>query len=193
MIPGSDTIGTKNQATTGGRWWVTLSGRGQAQVLQLVKSETEPKAGSPYFSFSVHGPYTFKEAAAYAKQLGGEILSVLDSSGQPIGTVDVTKSSPSLSPAIASTTQDNSVSSENKRVTAAGGTIAPNPLDLLAGMLAPFTDLASVFNALYHQLTKASMWRSLGWLMLGGILFLAGVLWWAKLEGDIPDIVPVPV
>lgn len=57
----------------------------------------------------------------------------------------------------------------------------PNPL---SGMLAPLSHLAAVFDAVYHQITKASMWRSLGWIVLGGILIMAGILWWAKTESS---------
>lgn len=38
-------------------------------------------------------------------------------------------------------------------------------------------------DAAFRQLTKASMWRSLGWLLLGGAVTGAGIFWWAKTEG----------
>lgn len=57
----------------------------------------------------------------------------------------------------------------------------PNPL---AGLLSPLSHLAAVFDAVYRQLTKASMWRSLGWTVLGGILLIAGIVWWAKTEAS---------
>lgn len=55
----------------------------------------------------------------------------------------------------------------------------PNPL---AGLLAPLAELAAVFHAVFQQVTKASMWRSLGWIVLGGVLLIAGIVWWAKNE-----------
>lgn len=37
-------------------------------------------------------------------------------------------------------------------------------------------------DAAFTQLTKASMWRSLGWLALGVVVTAGGVVWWAKKE-----------
>lgn len=54
--------------------------------------------------------------------------------------------------------------------------------DPLAGLLAPLSELAAVFSAVYHQLTKVSMWRSLGWVLLGIIVLALGIIWWAKNE-----------
>lgn len=56
----------------------------------------------------------------------------------------------------------------------------PNPI---AGLLAPLSEFAAVLNAGFRQVTKVSMWRSLGWAILGGILIILGIVWWAKKEG----------
>ncbi len=47
----------------------------------------------------------------------------------------------------------------------------PNPLAGLEG-------LAKIFGDFFTGLTDGKMWRSLGWIVLGIALMLAGVLWW---------------
>ena len=42
-------------------------------------------------------------------------------------------------------------------------------------------------------LTDPSMWRSLGWILLGAVLVIAGIYLWLKDAGIIPNVVPVPV
>lgn len=63
---------------------------------------------------------------------------------------------------------------------AASTNFAAGVPDPLSGMLAPLGHLAAAVDAIYQQLTKGSMWRSLGWLALGGILIVLGIVWWAK-------------
>jgi hypothetical protein len=46
------------------------------------------------------------------------------------------------------------------------------------GLPSPFADVASALSAFYDKLTDGKMWRSLGWLLLGIALILAGVLMW---------------
>lgn len=47
----------------------------------------------------------------------------------------------------------------------------PNPLSGVAGAL----------EAFYHAITDGAMWRSLGWLLLGMVLFLAGTALWLRI------------
>lgn len=42
----------------------------------------------------------------------------------------------------------------------------------------PFGDVASALSAFYAQVTKASMWKSLGWVLLGILIMLIGILLW---------------
>jgi hypothetical protein len=49
--------------------------------------------------------------------------------------------------------------------------------------LSTLGDIDAILNALFHQLTKVSMWRSLGWIMLGVIFTAGGIAWWGKNEG----------
>jgi len=51
-----------------------------------------------------------------------------------------------------------------------------------AGPLGGPLEIAAVFEAVYHQLTKVSLWRSLGWLALGTVLTVGGVAWWVKTD-----------
>lgn len=46
--------------------------------------------------------------------------------------------------------------------------------------LAPFADTAHALTAFYAVITNGKLWRSLGWLLLGILLMLAGLGWWLK-------------
>ena len=50
--------------------------------------------------------------------------------------------------------------------------------------LSGIAEVGAVIDAAYRQLTKASMWRSLGWILLGGTALGLGVWWYAKTEGE---------
>lgn len=50
--------------------------------------------------------------------------------------------------------------------------------------LSGIAEVGAVIDATYRQLTKASMWRSLGWILLGGTALGLGVWWYAKTEGS---------
>lgn len=42
----------------------------------------------------------------------------------------------------------------------------------------PIGGAITLAEGIWAQLTDGRMWRSLGWLILGVILMLVGVLWW---------------
>ena len=119
-------------------YWVILTGRGTGQNLTIMKSNKPPHAQFAGMSFSSHGPYSLKDAAAYARSLGGKNVVLVDSDGVPIGMVNVTAANPVTTNKVGKTTEDTSQSSVNARVKAAGGTLGniPNPLDALASDLA---------------------------------------------------------
>ena len=69
-----------------------------------------------------------------------------------------------------------------------------------AGILGPFAgltdaliELASGIGAFYDAVTDGKMWRSLGWLLLGAILLILGIMLWLKKENYLPSAVPVPI
>jgi len=124
-------------------YWVTLSGRGNAQIIEIYSDKVSPTPGTPYLSWSVHGPYpSLAAAAAYSKSLGGNITPLMSAQGKQLGTVNVTAKDPEFtSGADTKTAQNNSSEFESKRVRAAGGTVGdiPNPvswLESLGGMIA---------------------------------------------------------
>jgi hypothetical protein len=53
--------------------------------------------------------------------------------------------------------------------------------------------VGAVLEAADRQLTDAALWRSLGWIALGVILIVLGLVLWLRKSGVIPDVVPVPV
>lgn len=63
---------------------------------------------------------------------------------------------------------------------AAGGASAATAVASTAGELGK---IGAVADAAYKELTKASMWRSLGWIALGGVLTSLGIYWYAIAEG----------
>jgi hypothetical protein len=52
------------------------------------------------------------------------------------------------------------------------GLSSPNPV---TDVEQPFADVASALSAFYDKLTDGKMWRSLGWLLLGIALMIAGI------------------
>lgn len=60
----------------------------------------------------------------------------------------------------------------------------------------PLSGLAAIGAALAKlvgYLSDLAMWKSLGWLLLGAILILAGVLLWLKKADILPPVIPLPV
>jgi hypothetical protein len=73
----------------------------------------------------------------------------------------------------------------------AGG-FAANP----AAIQNPLSGLAAIGAALAKlvgYLSDLALWKSIGWLLLGGVLILAGVLLWLKKADVLPNVVPLPV
>ena len=74
--------------------------------------------------------------------------------------------------------------SETGQITAATGKgISKTNYNVVPG-LSGIAEVGAVIDAAYRQLTKASMWRSLGWILLGGTALGLGVWWYAKTEGE---------
>lgn len=58
---------------------------------------------------------------------------------------------------------------------------SPNPANDAANALENSDALSGIAGSLvafYHAVTDGKLWRSLGWVLLGIALMLAGVLWW---------------
>lgn len=56
---------------------------------------------------------------------------------------------------------------------------AANPAPGAVAQAAPaFGDVASALSAFYDKLTDGKMWRSLGWLVLGVLLIISGLILW---------------
>ena len=48
-------------------------------------------------------------------------------------------------------------------------------------------------TAFLDALVDISTWRSLGWILLGAVLLISGIVLWLRDAGVIPQAVPVPV
>jgi hypothetical protein len=55
---------------------------------------------------------------------------------------------------------------------------APGEVQQLTGV--SFGSIEQALTAFYDVLTNGKMWRSLGWLVLGIVLMVAGLGWWLK-------------
>jgi hypothetical protein len=55
---------------------------------------------------------------------------------------------------------------------------AGSPAISAAGAIAAPGGIITVVEGIWAGLTDGKLWRSLGWLLLGVVLMLAGVLWW---------------
>jgi hypothetical protein len=67
-----------------------------------------------------------------------------------------------------------------------GNVQVPNPLSGLAAIGAALAKAVG-------YLSDLSMWRSLGWLLLGAVLIILGIVLWLKKENFLPSVVPLPV
>lgn len=54
----------------------------------------------------------------------------------------------------------------------------PNPFQGISDTAHAIAAIGAFFVDAWKILTNVKMWRSLGWLILGILLMLAGVLWW---------------
>lgn len=55
---------------------------------------------------------------------------------------------------------------------------AKDQTGFLSGNYNPLSGIAGVLTAFYHAVTDGKMWRSVGWIVLGVLLMLAGVALW---------------
>lgn len=62
----------------------------------------------------------------------------------------------------------------------------PNPLSGI-------DQIGADLEAFYKVLTDGKMWRSLGWILLGLMLLIGGIVLWMKKGNLLPDVVPIPV
>lgn len=89
----------------------------------------------------------------------------------------------------------------NKGVSAPGGPVTggTQPPQSQAGVpnlpnpLSGIERVGAVLESFYKALTDGKMWRSVGWLLLGIALVIAGLFLWLKREGMTPSVVPIPV
>lgn len=64
----------------------------------------------------------------------------------------------------------------------AAKSFAQEQTSILNGQLpSPMAGIAGALEAFYHAATDGKMWRSLGWLILGLVLFLVGVALWLRI------------
>lgn len=71
----------------------------------------------------------------------------------------------------------------------APGSTGPQDTPGLAGI----DEIGAVLKAFFQQLTRAAMWRCLGWIVLGFLMLGVGVYMWLTKEGIAPSVVPLPV
>lgn len=70
---------------------------------------------------------------------------------------------------------------------------APSDFPKLSNPLDGIQEIGHWLGVVVTAITDVSMWRSLGWLLLGGILLISGLFLWLKDKGVIPETIPVPV
>lgn len=63
----------------------------------------------------------------------------------------------------------------------------------LSNPLSGIDQIGADLEAFYKDITDGKMWRSLGWLVLGLTLVIAGIFLWLKGSNLIPDVMPIPV
>lgn len=157
-------------------WWVVWdadanSGKGSVTVVQAATKPAEPKNGN------VFGPFKTQAAAEQAAQSPTGILGQIQAAG--IGAVVGAGTQPAGEAATG--------------VAGAAGTVGipgvSNPLGFLGGLV----EIGHFFGKLVSDLTDPYMWISLGWLFLGLVLLVIGIILWLKHEDLLPNVVPVPV
>ena len=75
-----------------------------------------------------------------------------------------------------------------------------NPIDDIISMFSTIMDTphaiaaaATSMEKFWKTLTDKYMWRSLGWIIIGLIILVAGILSWMKKAGFEPPVPPIPV
>ncbi|MGH7239600.1 MAG: hypothetical protein ACREHG_05990 [Candidatus Saccharimonadales bacterium] len=73
--------------------------------------------------------------------------------------------------------------------TAVGGA----PTNVAVGATGGLTGALGAFEGLAQAITDGSLWRSLGWIIMGVILLVIGITLWLKENNVLPEVVPIPV
>jgi len=68
-----------------------------------------------------------------------------------------------------------------------------NTANGVSDTLSGIARVGDVLQAFYENITDGKMWRSLGWLVLGLVFIIGGVVLWMKNSNLLPDVVPIPV
>ena len=66
----------------------------------------------------------------------------------------------------------------------------------VASAVTPLGDLGgalTAFSGIVGALADGSMWRSLGWILLGVLLIFLGSSLWLKSKNILPEVIPVPI
>jgi hypothetical protein len=150
----------------GGQWWVI----GESVALETGTVD----------NYSVYGPHTRAEADAKVK--------AISATTQSPGNVSLTGPFATQAAAEQAVRTKKGVTPPSTGATLETGVPSgvPNPLSGLAAIAAALAKFAG-------YLGDISMWRSLGWLLLGAVMIILGILLWLKKENFLPSVVPVPV
>jgi hypothetical protein len=57
----------------------------------------------------------------------------------------------------------------------------------------PLLEVGHFIGVFVTDITDIAMWRSLGWIALGEILVILGIIVWLKQSDILPDVVPMPL
>ena len=76
-------------------------------------------------------------------------------------------------------------------ITPGGGITTSNPLSGITGIAHGIAAISGVIKGIWDTLTNWRMWASLGWLVLGVVLLIAGMLMWKGKQ--IAQVAPGPV
>jgi hypothetical protein len=57
----------------------------------------------------------------------------------------------------------------------------------------PLFEVGHFIGVFVTDITDIAMWRSLGWIALGAVLVIIGIIMWLKQSDLLPDVMPVPV
>lgn len=131
-----------------------------------IEEGMSAKAGTPtpYLTFAFCGPATAAEAKA---QAGAKLLA------GPFNTQGDAQ-------AWANSYNKNPHTPRAGNDLSPSGSISTN--DQPPGPLSGINEVGSVLGSVYRQVTKVSIWRSLGWLALGGLLVIVALIWMGRGE-----------
>lgn len=71
--------------------------------------------------------------------------------------------------------------------------VAGAPSNEASQLTGGVTGALGAFEGIAQALTDGSLWRSLGWLAMGIILLIVGIMLWLKENNILPEVVPVPI